>query len=105
MDLGGGFFSADLDVTFNPEVGRDQKVTLYLNETPAPPPPQAAVGFSFDAPDRAPSDPATQPTVTVPLDRIRAGTYLLRASVDAGESELQANPMTGEFTGPTVTLP
>jgi Pvc16 N-terminal domain/IPT/TIG domain len=103
--LGGGFFSADLDVTFAPEVGRDQRVVLLFNETPAPPPPQRAVGFSFDAPDRAPTDPDTQPTLTVPIDRIRAGTYLLRANVDAGESELQADALTGELIGPTVTFP
>jgi hypothetical protein len=102
--LGGGFFSADLDVTFTPEVGREQRVTLLFNETPAPPAPQQGAGFSFDAPDRLPSDPDTRPTLTVPLDRIRAGTYLLRARVDAGESELQAAP-SGELIGPTVTLP
>lgn len=103
--LGGGFFSADLEVTFVPEVGRDQRVTLLLNETPAPPPGQRATGFSFAAPDRGPGDPDTQPTLTVTLGRIRAGTYLLRARVDAGESELEADLVTGELTGPTVTIP
>jgi len=102
--LGGGFFSADLDVTFNPEVGRDQRVTLVFNETP-PPVGQPAAGFSFAAPQRLPTDPDTQPTLTVPIDRIRAGTYLLRAQVGAAESELQVNMVTGEFIGPTVTIP
>lgn len=103
-DLGGGFFSADLDVTFVPEVGRDQQVTLLFNVTP-PPPSGPAAGFSFAAPARGPADPDTQPTLTVPVDRIRAGTYLLRARVGTAESELQADPVTGEFTGPTVTIP
>ena len=102
--LGGGFFAADLDVTFVPEAGRDQRVTLVFNQTP-PPPGQPARGFSFAAPPRGPADPPTQPTLTIPIDRIQAGTYLLRAQVDAAESDLQSNPMTGEFIGPTVTFP
>lgn len=103
-DLGGGFFSADLDVTFAPEVGREQRVTLVFNEIP-PPPDRPARGFSFEAPLRAPGDPDTQPTLTIAIDRIESGSYLLRAQVDAAESELDANPATGEFTGPTVTFP
>ena len=104
MPLPGGGFSAELEVTFAPEVGRDQRVTLVFNQTP-PPPGQPALGFSFPAPARTPLDPPTQPSLTVPIDRIEAGTYLLRAQVDAAESELASNPMTGEFIGPTVTFP
>jgi hypothetical protein len=105
VPLPGGGFSAELEVTFVPEVGRDQGVTLVFNETPAPPPGQPARGFSFAAPLRTPTDPPTQPSLTVPIDRIEAGTYLLRAQVDAAESELTSNPVTGEFIGPTVTFP
>lgn len=102
--IGGGFVSAELDVAFVPDVGRDQPVTLIFNETP-PPVGQPAAGFSFEAPQRLPTDPDTQPTLTVPIDRIQPGTYLLRAQVGAAESELQVNIATGQFIGPTVTFP
>lgn len=105
QDLGDGFRSADLDVGFAPEVGRKQRVMVLLNEL-NPPASRRARAYSFEAPLRNdPGDPDTQPTLTIPISRVQAGTYLLRAEVDSAESELQTHPVTGAFTGPTVSFP
>jgi hypothetical protein len=101
VDLGDGLRSAEIDVTFSPEVGKEQQVLLLLNEMG----PQGRA-YSFAAPLRNdPADPDTQPTLTFTIPSAVAGTYLLRVQVDSAESELQTDLVTGAFNGPTVTLP
>ena len=105
VDLGDGQRSAELDITFSPEVGREQQVLLLFNEL-NPPPDQPGRAYSFAAPPRNnPSDPITQATLTFTIPGAAAGSYLLRVQVDSAESELQVDTVTGAFDGPTVTLP
>lgn len=100
VDLGDGLRSAQIDVTFAPEVGKAQQVLLLLNEMGG-----QNRAYSFLAPPRnAPGDPDTQPTLTFVIESMAAGTYLLRVQVDSADSELQAAG-NGAFIGPTVTLP
>jgi hypothetical protein len=100
VDLGSGLRSAEIDVTFSPEVGKEQQVLLLLNEVGGQ---DRAYSF-LAAPRNGPSDPATQPTITFEIPSMAAGTYLLRVQVDSAESELQVDG-TGAFIGPPVTLP
>lgn len=100
VDLGGALRSAELDVTFSPEVGKEQQVLLLLNEVGGQ---DRAYSFLAEPRNEA-SDPDTQPTITFEIPSMAAGTYLLRVQVDSAESELQVDG-TGAFTGPTVTLP
>jgi hypothetical protein len=94
-----------LRLAFDPRVGRDQRVTLFLNELNAAPG-VAPRAYSFPAPARngVPDGVPDTATVEIPFARVVAGTYLVRAQVDGAESVL-AQDAAGLFAEPRVLLP
>jgi hypothetical protein len=95
--------SADVTVTFAPDVGQLQRVVLFMTRLQVPPgqPPGA---FTFEAPPRdAPSDPERAASITFPVRGLPAGAYLVRVQVDGAES-LPTTNASGVFTDPQVTL-
>ena len=88
--------SADVTIDLRPDVGKDQRALLLLNEQTATDPD----AYSF------PATPLTADsgTVVFPVRRVRPGTYLARIQVDGAESRLDVAP-SGAFSDPKVTLP
>jgi hypothetical protein len=104
VDLGNDFRSAELTVTFSPDVGKRQRATLLLNEA-APAAGQPARAYSFDAPLRNdPADPDASPTLTFVIPSVHIGSYFARVVVDGGESALDTDPVTLEPQGPLVVF-
>ena len=92
-----------LTVTFNPDVGRAQRVVLFLYEHHAPDT-RPARAYSFPAPrDNGIAGSATA-TASIPfaVSNVAAGTYLAYASVDGAESPLGLAG--GVFDTPKVTV-
>jgi Pvc16 N-terminal domain len=101
VSLGTGAITA----TFAPNVGRAQRVTLFLHERGAPNerPPRA---YSLPAP-RDNGLPANSPatevsTITFTVAGVEAGDYLAYARVDGAESPLGL--AAGQFDSPAVTI-
>ncbi|NEP18602.1 MAG: DUF4255 domain-containing protein [Leptolyngbya sp. SIO4C1] len=90
-----------LNVT--PAIGPKQRVVLLLNQIPADPPAETIAAYTFTLPPRSEDDPDLT-SVSIPIDRVRAGDYLVRLQVDGAESLLTvgANSL---YDGPTVTVP
>lgn len=101
---GVSFVSAITTVTFNPPVGRNQRVQVLLNELN--PVGSVARAYSFGAPSNNgianPDQPETT-TVGFPVRRVVAGTYLVRVVVDGAESPL-ASDGSGNYNQPQVTF-
>ncbi|MBX3117506.1 MAG: DUF4255 domain-containing protein [Fimbriimonadaceae bacterium] len=92
-----------ITVTALPQIGIDQKATLLLNRTDAPPP-NTPAAYSMDA---RPRTNANNPLI-FPARDVADGTYLVRLRVDGAVSELALDPNAPEpkpFTGPTLTIP
>ena len=104
-----GGHTAKLTVTLSPEVGKSQRVVLLLDEF-NPPTTRAALAFSFNAPPRdKPNDPATSPTITIPITGVAPGQYLVRVQVDGAGSQLtmdtdKNSPTFNQFNGPQVAI-
>lgn len=104
----------DLELTFTPRVGRDQRVTLLLNEfDPTPPADRPLRAYSFPAPPHNgianPNQPDTD-RITFALSGVEGGDYLVRAEVDGAHSPLarDLNPLSptfGLYVQPRVSLP
>jgi len=94
-----------LRLSFDPRVGRDQPVTLLLNEL-SPPPPGPPHAYTFRAPahNGLADGVADTATVEIPFQRVVAGTYLVRAQVSGAESLLGIGGG-GAFDSPRVALP
>jgi hypothetical protein len=91
-------------VNFTPPVGRTQRVVLVLNEMAAPAG-RDARGYTFVAPPRPATAPATSATVDIPFADVPAGDYLVRVQVDGAESPLGYNDAARAYTTPKLTLP
>jgi hypothetical protein len=107
QNLGGGLYSAVLDLTLSPAVGDRQRVVLFLNEfNPAASPPiSAPAAYSFVAPARdVLSPPDATANISVPITGVRAGDYLVRVQVDGAESPLEVDSE-GRYNAPQVTIP
>ena len=92
-------------VTFDPKVGRSQRVTLLLGQRN---PPTGTAGRAFNIaapPENGITNPALTETATItfPLPGVPADTYFARVQVDGAESLLTLNPA-GQFDKPTVTV-
>ena len=78
-------------VTFNPAIGKDQRLLLLLNEK-NPPATQRAHAYTFDAPlDNGITDPNVDTTTSVTFDISNVATgldYYIRVSVDGAMSQL-----------------
>jgi hypothetical protein len=104
--------SADITIKVKPVVGKQQRVVLLLNEfnpnpvqqNPGQPlalPPQAQA-YTFDAPSRNKKGlPDTTDTLTIPIQGVNPGTYLLRLQVDGAESLLDLD---SDKNSPTFNL-
>jgi len=99
------FRAGSVRVKFDPRVGRDQKVTLMLNEINVAPNavthaytfvPPSSNGLAVGVDDTD--------TVDIPFTRVVAGTYLVRVQVDGAESVLTQDG-TGLFVSPSVVFP
>ena len=97
--------AGSLRVKFDPRVGRNQKVTLMLNEINVAP---GAVthAYTFGAPSSNGLAVGVDETdaIDIPFTRVVAGTYLVRVQVDGAESVL-AQDGAGLFSEPRVVFP
>jgi hypothetical protein len=86
--------SADVTVHVVPDVGREQRVSVLLNERAA----TDARAYTF------PDEPRTADTgtITVRARRVRPAQYLVRIQVDGADSPLTVTA--GTYASPTVTL-
>jgi Pvc16 N-terminal domain len=93
-----------LRLDFDPSVGIEQRVTLFLNELNAGPGVRPRA-YSFRAPTGNGVPPGSDDTATVeiPFSKVVAGTYLVRAQVNGAESLLVPDG-TGAFATPKVTF-
>ena len=93
-----------LRVSFEPRVGRTQRVVLLLNEF-SPPVGVRPHAHTFTAPagNGVPDGDVDTADVEIPFARVVAGTYLVRVQVDGAESVL-AQSGTGVFEAPRVAL-
>lgn len=94
-----------LRLAFDPRVGRDQRVTLFLNAMGVAPG-VAPHAYSFAAPahNGLPDGVPDTAAIEFSFARVVAGTYLVRVQVDGAESVL-AQDATGLFAEPRVVLP
>jgi hypothetical protein len=98
-------------VSVNPPVGNEQRVVLLLNQLVpvlSPPVETKTDKYSFVLPARTPVSPPAGPpgssqTIVVPIQGVKAGTYLVRLQVDGAESVL-ATDVNGRFDSPRVTV-
>jgi len=90
---------AELTVRVTPEVGREQRVLLLLNELTS----QSPASYSFTVPPRA----GDTDSFTIAISGVKTGNYLVRVQIDGAESplEVSADPLNSEYVGPTVTIP
>ena len=106
---GSGRFSATVELTMAPRVGKVQRLSLLLNEFGAPST-RAPHAYVFDAPSRdLPAAPDSVATVDVPIQGVAGGDYLLRVLVDGAESllerdETSGSPTFGKYVGPKETI-
>lgn len=98
-------WSGKVQITFNPKVGKTQRVVLFLNEL-NPPPNMAPRAYSFKAPPgNGITDPHTEtPTVEIAFANVIPATYLLRVKVDGAESLLGVDGG-GTYATPQVKIP
>ncbi len=93
----------DVNLTFNPSVGKSQRVVLLLNEF-NPPSDRPAHAHSFTAPPRnQPTQPEQTASITIRVTNVVPGNYLVRVQVDGAESPLAVNGA-GQYTSPRVTI-
>lgn len=93
-----------LDITLEPEVGREQRVRVILDGTGA----LEADAAVLDAPSRRSDQTATTPTISVDPSGLTAGTYLVRVEVNgvatAMSQDVAPGGARGPFDEPTVVL-
>jgi hypothetical protein len=96
--------AGDLRLDFDPNVGREQRVTLFLNQLNAGPNVRPRA-YTFRAPagNGVPDGSDDIASVDIPFVRVVAGTYLVRAQVNGAESLLGPDG-TGAFATPRVTF-
>ncbi|MFO0729701.1 MAG: hypothetical protein U0231_12835 [Nitrospiraceae bacterium] len=96
--------SGNIQVDFNPNVGKTQRLLLLLNEF-NPPSNRPARAYSFKtAPGNGVVDPNTEtPSVTMAFSNVIPGDYLVRVQVDGAESLLAVDG-TGMYATPKVTI-
>ena len=106
-----GNASGTLTITFDPKVGKSQRVTLLLGER-NPPPGSPGRSYNLVAPPNngitvlAQTDTAS---ILFSLQDVDLGQYFVRAQVDGAESSLTVDttpgsPTFNQFNGPTVSI-
>lgn len=96
--------TADIEVNFSSVVGKTQNVVLLLNEF-NPAPERRARSYSFKVPPR--TEDAS--SITVSINDVGSGDYLVRVQVDGAESPLemdneQSSPTFNQYVSPKVTI-
>jgi len=87
--------SSDVTVQVSPTVGKDQQVVLLLNQISN----DLSTTYTFLAPARS----ADSNSITIPIQSVPTGDYLVRIRVDNAESSLDVSA--GNYTGPQVHIP
>lgn len=92
---GNKLYSGEISIQCNPKVGKAQRVTLLLYEASS----NGAESYSFPVP------PRNEETnlLAVPVNNVRAGTYLVQIQVDGTQSPLQSDRV-GQYDPPQVTI-
>lgn len=108
---GGNPRSGNINLTLNPPVGPDQRVTIMLNQLlPLSSPPGSPQAYSFVVPPRISlasppaSPPPPTPNISAPFFGVAAGNYLVRVQVDGAESPLTTDA-SGLYSAPQVGIP
>jgi hypothetical protein len=91
--------ATQINVTVNPAVQPNQRVTLLLNQNSTTVPP-APAAYTFTLPPLA----ASSNSLTCAISGLVAGVYFIRVKIDGAESPLDLNPASPTF-GPMVTIP
>lgn len=94
--------SAKITVQLNPEVGKAQRLVLLLNQLAA----VAPAAYSFVSASRN----ADADSIVMPVEGLRAGSYLVRVQVDGAESPLTVDtdpnsPSFNQYIGPQAVIP
>lgn len=97
-----GLRSGTIQVKLAPDVARQQRVTLLLNETSSPET-RMARRYTFDAPSRATETPLETDTIAFRVRGLVQGSYLLRIRVDGAETALDTDAQ-GAYVAPLVTI-
>ena len=96
--------STVIELTTKPAVKETQRVTLLLNEYQPGTVMAQSLAYSFQALAITHQEPpAFSDKVTVPINGVKAGTYLVRIRVDGAESQL-ASDGTGKYDSPRLTI-
>jgi hypothetical protein len=100
-----GTRSANVAVKLEPDVGKGQRVVLFLNEFD-PPSDRPSWAYSFEAKsaDQPTPLPESAEEITFSVSGMRVGTYLVRVQVDGGESPLETDSA-GQYNSPQVSIP
>jgi hypothetical protein len=98
---GDGPYAGNVTLQVSPAIGRTQPVALQLNQINPPADPPAA--YSFPAPDRNPSAPESDESITIPISGVRKAAYLVRVLVDGAESPLVVAG--GTYSDPRISIP
>ncbi|MGD8752522.1 MAG: DUF4255 domain-containing protein [Anaerolineales bacterium] len=105
--------TSGVKVTFDPEVSRNQRTLLLLNEFDPPPPEvRSARAYTFNAPrDNGITTPGVEQVAEIifPISGVQSGDYLVRAQVEGAESPLdvdasESSPTYNMYIGPRVTI-
>jgi hypothetical protein len=92
--------ATEVNITVNPAVQPNQRVTLLLNQVPPAGSTATPAAYSFPLPPLT----ASSATLTWAVSGLTSGVYLVRVKIDGAESVLNLNSASPTF-GPTVTLP
>jgi hypothetical protein len=98
--------ATELPIDFDPLVGRNQRVTVYLNEQ-NPPSTRAPFAYSFEAPEaKGIADPQVDNTTRIifVITAVQPGNYLVRLQVSGAES-LLGTDAGGTYNQPLVAVP
>lgn len=87
--------ASDVTLQVSPIVGKDQQVVLLLNQVSN----DLSTTYTFLAPARS----ADSNAITIPIQSVPTGDYLVRIRVDSAESALDVSA--GNYTGPKVHIP
>ncbi|UCE20161.1 MAG: DUF4255 domain-containing protein [Gemmatimonadota bacterium] len=88
--------STEVSLQVDPDVGKEQRVVLLLNERSTTEP----AAYSFVAPTRT----ADTGSIQIPISGVKSAEYFVRLQVDGAESPIDLDPASSHF-GPTVTIP
>jgi len=86
------------NIKVDPEVGKDQRVVVFLNEINRPDDKKPPACYTFVLPSRT----ADSREISIPLTGLKAGDYLVRIQVDGAQSTLTVE--NGSFTGPKMVI-